>query len=119
MSKSVAVSISRESASMQDLIELIRKQSNLIESLQKIIEGLNLKLERFECASNDVKKDVNKDVADDVDKVVTKVVNKDLAKDVAIDVTKISRSDYEKAKNANITEEEAVQYLAEQNVYLE
>ena len=62
-------------ASMQLMI-LIQEQSNLIKSLQKIIEGLNAKLERSERFENSVSKDVGKDV------------DKDAGNDVGKDVIK-------------------------------
>ena len=73
----------QESASMQIWMELIRKQSILIESLQKTIEGLNLKLERFEHTPNvaNVVSDISV-VLDDVDKDVVKIVKKDVTKKV-------------------------------------
>ena len=55
-----------DNPSMQDLMNLIKGQSSLINSLQKTIsslqntiDGLNLKLEEFENGSRGINKDVN------------------------------------------------------------
>ena len=51
---------SQSSQSTQELLNLIKTQSLLIESLHKIIETLNARLERFE---KDVSKEVPKEVS--------------------------------------------------------
>ena len=39
---------------MQDLMNLIKDQSNIIKNLQRVIEGLNARLERFERFENEL-----------------------------------------------------------------
>ena len=75
------------SASVQDLVSLIKNQSYLIENLHKTIEGLNARLERFEkielaLVSKNVSKDVSKDVSRDVSRDVSSDVSKDVSSDV-------------------------------------
>ena len=74
-----------DNPSMQDLMNLIKGQSSLINSLQKTIsslqntiDGLNLKLEEFENGSRGINKDVNKGIIQAVKKDVFKSVDKDV-----------------------------------------
>ena len=64
---------------MQDLMSLIREQSKLISTLQKMIENLNAKLKMFE-NTRDVVRDVEKDVLQDVS-------NKGKSENIDINVT--------------------------------
>ena len=65
--------------SMQDLMSLIREQSKLISTLQKMIENLNAKLKMFE-NTRDVVREVEKDVLQDVS-------NKGKSENIDINVT--------------------------------
>ena len=103
-STSVNVSIDTDkelsSTSVQDLMKLIN-------SLYKIIEGLNSRLERFENLSREVSRVVDKDDKDDkeVSDVVTKEVTKEVpssTENIDINVTTSSKSVHQNSVHENV-----------------